>query len=53
MMDKRKTRLICLMICENGFYTEKNRFGNKIKVNRSAYNGEALFFTQNQIQSVN
>jgi len=44
MTDKRKMRLICLMICKNEFYTENYRFGNKIKVNRSARYGEPLFY---------
>jgi hypothetical protein len=34
IMDKRKIRTICLKLRKNKSYTENNRFGNKIKVNR-------------------
>ena len=53
MMDKRKTRLICLMICKGEFYTENNRFGNKIKMNRSACNGEAPLLSKTKFNPFN
>ncbi len=34
------------MICKNEFYTENYRFGNKIKVNRSARYGEASLLSK-------